>query len=78
MPQLCTQTTLVIDAASSFDRRKRRIASDGQRDARVTTRAGEGHGSSGNGNGATVSRDGHLQDEHAQPSQTTETAAEGP
>jgi len=76
MPQLCTQTTLVIDAASSFDRRKRRIASDGQRDARLTTRAGEGHGSSGNR--AALSRDGHLQDEHAQPSQTTETAAEGP
>ena len=49
----------------SSDRRKRRTASAGQRDARVTTRAGDGHGSSGNR--AALSRDGHLQDEHGRP-----------
>jgi hypothetical protein len=37
-PVAVPQTTLVIDAASSSDRRKRRPASNGQRDARVTTR----------------------------------------
>jgi hypothetical protein len=33
-----------------------------------TTRAGDGHGS--DGDHVTISRDGHLQDEHPRPSQT--------